>query len=159
MILDSLINAENYAALGPRFRSAVKFLCSVDAGALEPPTGETLRHAIEGDDVFALVQRSDAKSPEEAFWEAHRRHIDVQCVFEGVERMGWAHVDSMRVKQPYDLERDFVMLEPKEADCQFITVRAGMFAVFFPTDAHMPSLSVDGQPREVKKIVVKIRCT
>jgi YhcH/YjgK/YiaL family protein len=32
---------------------------------------------------------------------------------------------------------------------------AGMFAVFFPEDAHMPCILADG-PEAVKKVVIKI---
>ena len=35
-------------------------------------------------------------------------------------------------------------------------MRPGLFAVFFPQDAHMPGLAVD-QPEPVKKMVIKIR--
>ena len=38
-----------------------------------------------------------------------------------------------------------------------LLVAAGTFAIFFPHDAHMPGLCVDGAPVDVKKIVMKVR--
>jgi YhcH/YjgK/YiaL family protein len=162
MILDALVNADSYRSLSPRIARALDFLCGNDAMRLEPAAHgqeNSLRHEIDGDDIFALVQRFTTKRRQEAFWEAHRTYIDVQCVLEGGECMGWAHIDSMHIIQAYDERRDFMKLEPQvETDsCELITVRAGMFAIFMPHDAHMPGLCMNDSPGEVKKIVVKVR--
>lgn len=119
----------------------------------------SLRVEIIGDDVFALVQRYTTKPPSEAFWEAHRTYIDVQCVIEGEEMMSHAPLHMMEVFQPYDETKDFAKLIPtaNSPEPNWLRVSAGMFAVFFPHDAHMPGLAVDDTPHVVKKIVVKVR--
>ncbi len=169
MILDSLANASRYAALGPRIARALEFLAKPETARLEPKqpgSQNSLVKPVVGDDVFALVQRYKPKLRREAFWEAHRNYIDVQCMFEGAEMMGWAPLETMGVKQAYDADRDYAVLEPiqgqnddrPDAAERFFTVRRGMFAIFFPTDAHMPGVSPDdGLAAEVKKIVVKVR--
>ena len=127
---------------------------------MKPPaegSANSLRVDLQGDDVFALVQRYRTKSPEEGFWEAHRRYIDVQCVIEGAENMGCAPLESMRITQPYDAEKDYVMLAPRRPeDVNYVCVPEGMFAIFMPHDAHFPGLAVGGKIASVKKIVVKV---
>lgn len=165
MILDSLANASRYAALGPRIARAFEFLARPETARLEPRqpgSQNSLVKPIVGDDIFALVQRYKPKLRREAFWEAHRNYIDVQCMIEGTELMGWAPIELMGVKQPYDAERDFAVFEPQrggeEHGSQFLTVKPGHFAVFFPHDVHMPGVAVDdAQSGEIKKIVVKVR--
>jgi YhcH/YjgK/YiaL family protein len=161
MILDRLEHSRLYAHLGDRIAAALAFLRHPETAAIEPPalgTENSLRIEICGSDVFALVQRYHTKSHDQAFWEAHRKYIDVQCVIEGAEAMGFAPLETMRIAQPYDDAKDFMKLTPRDSDAlNFISVSAGSFAIFMPHDAHMPGLAIDGASREVKKIVVKVR--
>jgi YhcH/YjgK/YiaL family protein len=167
MILDSLANAHRYAALGTRIVRALEYLAKPETARLEPRQSgaqNSLMKPIVGDEIFALIQRYKPKMKREAFWEAHRNYIDVQCVFEGAEMMGWAPLELMGIRQAYDAERDYAVLEPifggneSGGAEQFFTVRRGMFAIFFPTDAHMPGLAPDDAlADDVKKVVVKVR--
>src|SRR4051812_21972239 len=140
MILDTFENAHRYKNLGERLGCALDFLAQPESRLLEPPaTGSenSLRVAVRGDEIFALVQRYQAKSHAEAFWEAHRKYIDIQWVIEGVESMGHAHVDSLRTLREYDANKDYTMLSPPEGDQgnSMLRVSAGMFAIFMPHDA------------------------
>lgn len=165
MILDSLANASAYAALGTGVARALEFLSRPETARLEPRSPgaqNSLVKPIEGDNVFALVQRYRPRPRRELFWEAHRKYLDVQCLFHGAETMGWAPLQVMGVKQPYDEERDFTVLEPlhggAERHALFFAVQTGMFTVFFPQDAHMPGIATGDEPNaEIKKIVVKVR--
>jgi YhcH/YjgK/YiaL family protein len=162
MVIDTLDNADGYCSLHPGIALALEFLRRPETARLEPLAWgpeNSLRHEIDGSRVFALIQRYQTKRVEETFWEAHRKHIDVQCVLEGTETMGWAPLSMMKVTQPYDAEKDYAKLDPQQAGAaNFLTVAAGMFAVFMPNDAHMPGLTapLGGEARPVKKIVVKV---
>jgi YhcH/YjgK/YiaL family protein len=148
MILDHLENATLYYRLGDRLAVALR--------ALQKPEllrADDGRHELQGADVFALVQRYDTKPRDQGRWEAHRRHIDVQYVVSGTEVMGHAQLAGMTVTEPYNAEKDVVFLDGQG---NFITVAAGMFAIFHPHDAHMPGLAV-AVPAPVHKIVIKIR--
>ena len=147
MILDRLDNATAYQAAHPRLRQAFAFLQSADLGKLSLG-----RHEIAGNDLFALVQEYRTKPVAEGFWESHRRYIDVQYVITGAERMGYANLAALSVRQPYDADKDLLLLDGQG---DFFTVRAGMFTVFTPQDAHMPCL-VAGEPAQVRKVVVKV---
>ena len=85
MILDRLEHAALYSALSARMRAALDFLGRPDLATLPPG-----RHEIDGNDVHASVQTYTSRDRGEGRHEAHRRHIDVQCILEGAERISVA---------------------------------------------------------------------
>jgi len=147
MIVDRLANASLYFGTNPRIDAALRHLAEVDATSLALGT-----HQIDGDDVFAIVQEYESRLREGAFWEAHRKFIDVQYITAGVESIGYANLAGMEAG-PYDEEKDLVVAE---GDGDFVTLCEGTFMILHPEDAHMPGLAVDA-PSTVRKIVVKVR--
>jgi biofilm protein TabA len=109
------------------------------------------RYAIDGDQVYAMVQEYDSKPKAEGFWESHRKYLDVQYVASGVEHMGYAPTANLTAGA-YQEENDFIKLE---GDGEFFLLREGFFCILAPQDAHMPGMAVD-QPQPVKKVVVKV---
>ena len=106
-----------------------------------------------GDALYVLVQEYNSRPIEGAEFEAHRLYADIHYVRDGSERMAYSHIGRLEVTAPYDEGNDSEMLRG-EGDS--ITLFAGMFAIAFPEDAHMPSLAV-GEPAHTRKVVVKIR--
>ena len=169
MILDRLENADLYRAIGANIAAALDYLRRTDFSQM--PVG---RHEVDGDRVFAIVQRYRPKPLAQIVWEAHRQYIDVQCLAAGSERMGYLPLaDSLSVRQPYDPQKDAVLFD---ADGQLFTMSPGDFAIFAPGDVHAPGLAIDsadaalkgtvpfsltrksGQsPAEVCKVVMKCR--
>jgi len=169
MILDRLECAPLYTAFGLRIAAALDYLARVDFARL--PDG---RHELDGDRLYAIVQRYRTKPAAEARWEAHRQYVDVQYVVAGAERMGWAALhDGLEVAVPYDPAKDVVFFDARG---QFFDVPAGHFVIFAPSDVHAPGLASPGRqpgdasigpsrPRadargsldEVLKVVVKCR--
>ena len=147
MIIDQLSNFTFYQALHPRLARALTILRD---GALQPrPPG---RHDIDGQEMYAIVNEYITELQTQGKWEAHRKYWDVQLVVSGVERMGYANIRNMTVAQPYDAACDAEFFDGAGS---FLTVHAGMFAVFAPHDVHMPGIA-DGAPGPVRKIVVKV---
>jgi YhcH/YjgK/YiaL family protein len=146
MIIDRFSNFHLYAALKPGIGSAFDFLRQTDLEGLEVG-----RHAIDGDSLYAVVQRYDTKPMERGIWEAHRRYIDLQVVVQGMERIGYAHLSRL-TPGPYDTDRDFLRLD---GEGDFLVLKEGGFALFMPEDAHMPGIAMDSSG-PVKKVVVKI---
>ena len=147
MIIDRLKNAALYSA-DARLARAFEYLAAKDFSQMEPG-----RYEIDGAKLFALVQWNETKPAETAKFEVHRKYIDVQYVVQGVERMGYAHVESLRPATPFDAEKDFMLLEGKG---DFVTVPAETMVVFFPEDAHMPGIMTGPRPESVRKVVVKV---
>ena len=146
MILDELRNAALYRSISPRMALALDFLQKTTWPASRPAA------SLEGESVFALLLNLETKPKKLAFWEAHRRYIDVQYLFEGAERMGRADLRALMPTSEYDAEKDLLKLKGKG---DFFTVPAGTFAVFWPHDGHMPNVAIR-EPKPVKKVVVKV---
>ncbi len=148
MILDTLNNASRYAGLGERIVAALKYLQENDCTKL--PVGKI---PIQGEQIYALVQDNTTKTRDQGVWEAHRKYIDVQFVAAGVEEMGYANIQTLTVKKPYDELVDYALFDGSGS---FVKVPTGSFTIFFPEDGHIPGSAVDGQPAAVRKVVVKV---
>ena len=146
MIIDRLKNASLYFDLHKRLKAAFNYLQNTDFSELEPG-----RYEVEGTNIYALVQQYESKPKEKGRWEAHRRYMDIQYIWEGEELFGHAYLDDLNIIS-YDENKDFVTLEGKG---DFVTLHSGSFVIVAPQDAHMPGIAVS-TPKPVKKIVVKV---
>lgn len=146
MIIDSLSNSHRYAAVHPLFTSAFSFLGRNDLLSL--PDG---RIEIHGERLYASVMRKAGIAHEAAVLEAHRNYIDIQCPLLGEETMGWATVSScLNVREQYDAGKDFMLFSDRPQS--WLAVHPGMFAVFFPNDAHAPLVGHG----IIQKVVLKV---
>lgn len=128
---------------------------SVEAARIAAvPEGATERVEL-GDGIFALEQAYLGKAEVAAKWEAHERMIDIQVVVSGRERMGVCDVTGLRLTEDYRVERDLMFFAAPESGASMLAVGPGGVAVFYPVDAHMPSLA-DGDSGVIRKTVVKV---
>lgn len=149
MILDTLPLWHRYAPLNPRFAAAFAFLEGVTAATADG------RHDIDGDAIYALVQRYQTRPQARPQLEAHRRYIDIQFIVRGREVIHWAPLATLsEVTLPYDAAKDAGLFA---ATSRLVPVglAAGQFAILFPDDAHAPCCAWD-DPEEVIKVVVKV---
>lgn len=146
MVKDVLALAGRYGALGPRIALALNH--ARETAFQSWADGE---YPLDGTAVRALVQRYQSKPEADGRWEAHRRHIDLQMVIEGEERIGVAPLHTL-VAEPYDEARDLLWLTGAG---DFVTMRPGDFVLLWPEDGHMPGVQVAG-PVPVTKVVYKI---
>jgi len=147
MVLDELNNAPRYESLHPAFASAFRFLREHDCSRLAFG-----RYEIDGERVFAIIDREPGRGRQAARLEAHRRYIDVRFIIDGTDEVGWKPTGQCRsVATPYDGSRDLgFFADPPDA---WVALPPGTFAIFFPEDAHAP-LAGEG---EVHKVIVKVR--
>jgi YhcH/YjgK/YiaL family protein len=148
MILDQLKNARLYFSTWERISKALQYLRSTDFSILEPG-----RYDIDGENIYALVSVYNTKPLSSAKWEAHKKYIDIQYVASGKEKMGVTSSDKVIPLEDYSENNDCTIYK---GDGNYILVDEGSFAVFFPTDIHMPGLSIN-LPKEVKKVVIKVK--
>ncbi len=147
MVIDRLEHIGKYASLHPSFARVAEFLESNDLENLE--TGKT---ELDGKQLWVNVTRTKPKTAEQARLEAHEEYIDIQIPVSGEEIMGYTPLcDCHTVSTPYNAEKDIVFFEGLAES--YVTVRPGMFAIFFPQDGHAPGITPDG----VKKIIVKVK--
>ena len=149
MILDNLSQWRRYVSLSPRFLSAFDFLEKVDT------TWKAGRYDIDGDVVYAIVQKYMTHPIETSPAEAHRKYIDVHYLVAGQEIMMWVPLASLtKVSMPYNEEQDAALfaLVPTAAS---LRLSSGQFTIMFPEDGHAPGCIWD-MPCEVFKVVVKV---
>ena len=147
MIIDMLENSSRYETLHPLFKTAFDFLRRPDVAAT--PIG---RADLQDKALFALTQAYETQPIHAGKLEAHRAYIDIQFILEGEEFMGYAPLKNQTAATPFDPAKDIGFYE---GEAWFTLLRKGMFAVFFPQDAHLPGRFTD-KPSQVKKIVLKI---
>jgi YhcH/YjgK/YiaL family protein len=148
MIIDRLENADRYYSVHERIAAAFDYLTTTDLQAIAPG-----KYAIDGDNLFAIVQEYETKDSAAEQMEAHRKYMDVQYMIIGTEQVGHAILHGQTIAKEYDAESDFLLVA--DAPSFFSKLDAGMFMVFFPTDLHMPCI-MDGEKATVKKVVVKV---
>jgi YhcH/YjgK/YiaL family protein len=146
MILSTLADAERYFFLHPLIAHAFGFLHGTDLVAMAPG-----KHAVQGEQLFAIVEACQGRTREEAKLECHRRYIDIQLVLEGVDEMGWKPVaDCVEPATDYDAARDIRFFN--DTPSSWITTPPGAFCIFFPEDAHAPLVSSG----HIRKVVMKV---
>ncbi len=146
MIFDVIENSNNYLAINKGFAKAFEFLRRPDLQELPVD-----RYEIDGERVYAMVAKDQGRNKADAQLETHKKYIDIQFVLAGTDHMGWKTRASCH--QPsgnYDHTADIAFFsdEPEA----WLPTSHGMFAIFFPEDAHMPLIS----PGQIHKVIVKV---
>ena len=145
MVLDLLSNAARYTFLREGLSEAFGFLGQPGLEAL--PDGE---YEVLGSRVRAIVSRAPGRSVQEGRLEAHRKYIDIQYLVSGQEKIGWSPREGLVNATPYDEEADIEFFGG--APESLIGIPVGCFAVFMPSDAHLPLVG-EGM---IHKVVVKV---
>jgi biofilm protein TabA len=116
--------------------------------------GVTERVELAGG-AFALEQVYLTRPRTEGRWESHRAYIDVQVVVAGEELMEVADVAQLAVAEDLRPAKDLIFYQSFNHG-SILHVHAGEAAVFFPSDAHLPSLRVGAAATLVRKTVIKV---
>lgn len=149
MIYDRLENLGQYRGISRWMDTAITAVQGMDLYAREDG-----QFAIDGDDVYCMVQSPALKPAAETKWEAHERYIDIQIALVDGEAIGYAPLANIEGWEAYNAEKD-ARISWSQAEGVVLPMRAGMFAVFFPEDAHRPCVAMGGT--QGHKAVVKVR--
>ncbi len=152
MIIDTLNNISLYSHLSPRLAQALQHLAETDFTQLDVGSYE-----LDGKDIFVIVNDYQTQPKETKPFEVHRRYIDVQYVVSGEEEFGYLPLADQTPSKAYDEQRDFAEFDyqSNQANAAFIPLKAGMFALFFPQDIHMPGALATS--KAVRKVVIKVK--
>ena len=151
MIAGQLANWDKEKHLyAPAIQKAVAWLQQADLAAL--PTG---RQEIDGDKLYAMVNEYTTEPKEKRRAEAHRKYVDVQCLVQGEEIIGYAPLqEGLEVLEDKLAEKDVIFYNNPPAEVDLV-LRAGMFAILFPWEVHRPNCAF-GAPAPVRKVILKI---
>jgi biofilm protein TabA len=148
MIYDTVANAPLYRALSPRLALGLDYIMGFD------PNTAVGRVALDGDNVYALVQSYQPTPASQRPFESHRAYIDIQYIAAGEEIIGFSPLDLLTVTMPYSAEKEAALYTG--ADDRPLFMSRGDFTILFPQDGHKPGC-LWREPGPVKKVVVKIR--
>jgi biofilm protein TabA len=147
MIIDTLANGGQYAALHPNFKVAFDYLQAQDLNALEVGKYDV------ADGVKVIVSDKDGVTAETAAekFECHNKNIDIQLCIRGNETMGWKpRTDCKSPKGEFNDEKDVIFYA--DAPDMYFSLKGGQFVIFYPNDVHAPMIG-EGP---IKKLVVKV---
>jgi len=147
MIADSLKNIDIYKGISEDIYAGLDFLRDVK------PDIKLGQYPINAN-VKAIVSEYMTRKVFERGYEAHRQVIDIQYPIIGLERIKWSPLSGMSVNIEYDETKDrgFYLSPSQET---YVDIGNGIFAVFFPEDAHGPQHFVV-EPEMIKKITIKV---
>jgi YhcH/YjgK/YiaL family protein len=148
MIIDKTEHISRYKGLGERIAKGLEYMVSTDLSAAAPG-----KHLIEGDDIFVLVSDYETKNRAECKLESHRKYIDIQYLTKGAEWFGYTPLKGQTPVKEYSEADDYMLFDEPAS---FTKLEPGLFAIFFPSDLHMPSV-YDKVAENVRKIVIKVR--
>jgi YhcH/YjgK/YiaL family protein len=152
MIFGNIKDYESgFAWLPQPLKTVIEHLKQTDFQAL--PVGN---YDLQGKDIYVQVFDMTTKPFAETRPEVHRQYADVQFSVSGCEQIGVASDDgSNSVAEDLLAERDLLFYSGVENE-SMLTMTPGSFAVFLPSDVHRPGVAL-GAPKQVRKVVVKVR--
>jgi biofilm protein TabA len=119
-------------------------------------TYEKGKYELDGSNIKANVNIYATQPVADRRAEKHNQYIDIQIILSGEEKIGYV-----------DYKPDFTVTEDKMAEKDiafykvtgenFITLKAGDFAVLFPWEVHRPNCQSGDKPCQMKKVILKVK--
>lgn len=148
MIIDTIGNRKRYRFFPALLKRGLVLLSRLKE---DIPVGVT--HYPGG--IKVMVSELVTKTADDHVFESHRKFIDIQCLVKGREVIQWVPVKGLSVLSQYDSKKD-IALYNYSGESVSLSMKKGVFAIFFPEDAHNPGLAFRGTSGRIKKVVVKI---
>lgn len=145
MIIGCLAQARRYGDLFRDAERVFRFLKNVKGRTFSRP-----RKLFRPGMLYANMMVAESKGGG-ARLETHRKFVDLQYVYSGMDVIGWKAAEDCKRKTGYYSTTKDVIFYSDRPDTH-VSLLPGMFCVLFPWDAHAP-LAGKGK---VRKIVVKI---
>ena len=141
---------KDFEKIHPRFKDAFDFI--------KKAVNEDLadgNYEIDGKNVYAFISSYKTKTEAEAKFEAHKKYIDIQCILSGTEIIGFEAPEEVELIEDYKDGGD-ICFYGLNKDYDKIVLNKGEFAIIMTDELHAPCLSLNDEPTDVKKVVVKI---
>ena len=153
--MDVAVFHDQYQKHPAMYDSIFQWLRSID-----PVKMQAAKNVMTWSHATAHCQDLDLRTPENTQWEQHRRHIDLQWIVTGSERLAVTRDTTiLDPKNQYSEKKDVQNFKFKKAPSpsQYLLLDSNPshFYLFFPSDIH-ECCGIARQPETVRKIVVKI---
>lgn len=120
-----------------------------------PPGVAAGIHQLRGEQMFVNVHGYATRTREACRYESHRRFIDLQYCVGGGEIVEWQQLSVLVPTDKYDSVKDVMHYGVPGVSAACLRMTSGSFAIFFPSDGHMPKVA-DGQHDRIEKMVIKV---
>lgn len=148
MLVDKLLNIEKYSNIPPEICKFIKKLST------DIPCG---KYKINETD-YANIESYETKSHEDCCFETHEKYADIQILLSGKERLDYASLEGLDIKNAYNAEKDIAFYYNSKPESARIILDGTNFIMLFPQEAHRPQMNfIAEKSQTVKKVVVKIR--
>ncbi|MEH6536889.1 MAG: YhcH/YjgK/YiaL family protein [Psychroserpens sp.] len=88
--------------------------------------------------------------------ENHNKEVDIQIVLAGKEKIKIYNENAVEIIRPYQEEDDCQFYKNVSIAHSEIILQPSYMAVFFKQDIHHPLFAVNGKPKHIKKVVIKV---
>jgi YhcH/YjgK/YiaL family protein len=150
MIYDQTKNLSSYRGIAKNLDAAIEYLLKNDVTKLADG-----KYPVVGSDIVIVqVSHYETKNLSDARFETHRKYIDIQMVIEGREGCYYLPGEGLAEDGPFEAARDVGFFKGENRSC--FPLEPGMFAVFFPQDAHKPSCDFEGKKAKIHKVILKV---
>lgn len=153
MIYGHINNIDDIHIYPQMIQKALRYLKETDLVTMKSGV-----YKIHGDNMIVQVIDTETSNRNEKRPEVHRKYIDVQFLAKGEEQIAF-YPDLMNNKIDEELleERDIIFYKNNE-DIRESTVEMepGCFAIFFPSDVHVPAIAVN-KGMAIRKVVIKVK--
>ncbi len=108
-------------------------------------------------DLFdgVYVNMMEYETKEDGIFESHHDYIDIHYLIKGSEKIELLEEEKLKVTEEYNKEKDCIF---GKGNGEVFLVREKQPFVVVPYEAHIPGLK-DGEIRNVKKVVIKVKTT
>lgn len=107
-----------------------------------------------GDGIRCIVSEYVTIPSEEAFWEAHKKYVDIHYLLSGEELIRVMHTTQGKLGAYQEDQDNMEVYGDAFTD---IKMKKGIALCLFPNDAHQVRLQIcDGKETLVKKVVFKV---
>lgn len=139
---------EECSCLDKKIKECLDYAKTHDLREMKPGSYE-----IDGDRLSVNIMEYETVSPEERFWEAHKKYGDLHLMIDGTERIDLNFLDYLE-QGDYVEKDDYQKLEGKPNSHVILTEGDFLYCGF--RDGHRTGIMTD-QREKIKKAVFKIR--
>lgn len=147
MIFGNLSNLREYPFLDAQIKECFDYAAAHDLASFAPGS-----HPIDGERLFVNIVEYTTTAPENRFWEAHRRYLDLHLMLHGAEQIDLNFIGNMAQKDFVEAD-DFLPMDGEKNSS--VVLRDGDFLICYPSDGHRTAVAA-GEPSAIKKAIFKI---
>ncbi len=153
MIFGNINAKEDFSMYLESIQKALQYLKENNIATLEAGVYE-----IDGKNIYAQVIDATTSNRSEKRPEVHRTYIDVQFLATGEENIGfYPDMGDNEIDEELLAEKDIIFYKnnPKAGEGT-LAMKPGCYAIFFPTDVHIPAISSNNS-MSIRKAVIKVK--